>query len=76
MKLAISSLTQPPTVNVAPSPIPEIHVAAAEAPVVNVLPDPKFVEAVADLKAMLAAPRLRRVLRNDEGRIIGVEDVV
>lgn len=54
--------------------IPQITVEAAAAPEVTVHTD-SFVEAVADLKAMYAMPRKRQVIRNAEGRIVGVEDV-
>jgi len=47
-----------------------------EPPVVNVLPDPTFVEAMKDLREIMLTPRKRNVIRNNEGRIIGVEDVV
>jgi HK97 family phage portal protein len=60
---AIRSLAEPPTIHV-------------EAPVVNVEPTDvhvhtdSFVDAIADLKAMLGKPK--RLERNAEGRIIGV----
>lgn len=56
-----------PVVNYTP---PDIHIPA---PQVTVQTD-SFVAAIADLKAMLAAPRKRRVVRDAEGRIIGLEE--
>lgn len=72
LKLAIHSLQQPPVVNVAPTPLPEIHIDAAPAPIVNVHTD-SFVEAIADLKEMLARPKAHEIIRNDEGRIVGLK---
>jgi len=56
--------------------VPDIQLPPAEpaeAPVVNVHTD-SFVEAIADLKTMLAQPRNKRILRDPDGRIVGVED--
>jgi hypothetical protein len=41
--------------------------------VINVHTD-SFVDAIADLKTMLAQPRNKRILRDSDGRIVGVED--
>lgn len=54
--------------------IPQIHVASPPPAEVTV-DNGSFVEAIQDLKAMMATPRKRTVIRNDEGRIVGVEDV-
>jgi HK97 family phage portal protein len=74
MKLAIHSLAQPPTVNVSPSPIPDIHVAAAEAPIVNVHTD-SFAAAVNDFKEMIAAPKKYEIIRDGQGRVVGLEKI-
>ena len=73
MKLAIHSLQQPPVVNVAPAEAPHITVQAAAAPNVQVHTD-SFVEAIRDLKAMMERPRTRTIIRNEEGRIVGLEE--
>lgn len=57
----------PPVVNV---PAPVVNVPTSE-PVVNVHTD-SFVEAIADLKEMLAAPKVKRIVRDADGRIVGV----
>lgn len=69
MTLHVES-TPAPIVNV---PAPVVHVQAASAPVVTD-PSDSFVAAIADLKQMLAAPRKRTIIRNEEGRIVGVEE--
>jgi hypothetical protein len=76
---------EPPTPQITvttPEVRAEIHVPSdlhipnpepAEAPVVNVHTD-SFVDAIADLKQMLAQPRNKRILRDPDGRIVGVEE--
>jgi HK97 family phage portal protein len=76
LKLAINELRDPPSVVVQPSPIPEINVQAAAAPDVEVIVrTDSFVDAIRDLKEALAAPRRRTVIRDADGRIVGVEEV-
>jgi hypothetical protein len=71
MKLAIHSLAQPPVVNVAPAEAPQITVQAAPAPEVTVHTD-SFAEAVREFKEMMNQPHEYEVIRNEEGRIIGL----
>lgn len=86
MQLAIRSLAlaQPPVVNV---PEPDYAGAIGEelsrrlaelpkpaAPIVNIEPDPSFVQAVAELRELMKAPRKRTLIRNEDGRIVGVEE--
>lgn len=70
LKAAIRSLAQPPVVNV-------------EAPIVNIEPPPpaevhvhddSFVEAVAELRSLMEAPRQRRIERDANGRMLRVVD--
>jgi phage FluMu protein Com len=76
LKLAINELRDPPSVVVQPSPLPEITVQAAAAPDVEVtVRTDSFVDAIRDLKEALAAPRRRTVIRDADGRIVGVEEV-
>gem|GEM_PF-4529509 len=76
--------SEPMTLHVEATPAPIVNIAAAEAPIVNVPEQPapivnvhtdSFVAAIADLKDMLAAPKTRRVIRDENGRIVGVEEV-
>lgn len=57
-------------------PAPVVNIPA---PVVNVpeqtVDTGAFVSAIHDLKALMTAPRVQRVIRDDQGRIIGVEAV-
>jgi len=46
-------------------------VAAAEAPIVNVLPDPAYARSLEELKELMAAPRTRTVIRDKDNHIIG-----
>jgi hypothetical protein len=71
MKLAIHSLAQPPVVNVAPAEAPQITVQAAPAPEVTVHTD-SFAEAVREFKEMMNQPHEYEVIRNEEGRIVGL----
>jgi len=57
----------PPVINL---PAPVVNVAPAEAPIVNVHTD-SFVEAIADLKTLMSAPRTRTVIRDANDQIIG-----
>jgi hypothetical protein len=72
MKLAIHSLAQPPVVNVAPAEAPQITVQAAPAPEVVVHTD-SFAEAVREFKEMLDQPKKYGLVRDEDGRIVGLE---
>lgn len=72
---ALRAVAEPPVVNVPPQPTPIVNVEAQPAPVVNVRTD-SFVEAINDLKAMMSAPRTRKVLRDENDQIIGsIEEI-
>jgi len=68
MRLAIASMAQPPVINL---PAPVVNVAPAEAPIVNVLPDPAYARSLEELKELMAAPRTRTVIRDKDNHIIG-----
>lgn len=56
-------------------PAPVVNLAAAEAPQVTVQTG-SFVDAINDLKAMMSAPRTRKVLRDENDQIIGsIEEI-
>lgn len=74
MVLAIRALAPTPIVNIEQPEPAQITVEAPPAPEVTVHTD-SFVEAVRDLKAALAAPKVKRVIRDENGKIIGVEEV-
>jgi HK97 family phage portal protein len=65
---AIRSVAEPPVVNVA---APIVNIEAAPPPDVHVHTD-SFVDAIDDLKTMLAAPRSKRIERDANGRIVGL----
>jgi SPP1 gp7 family putative phage head morphogenesis protein len=67
IKAAIRSLAEPPPPPVVQVDAPIVHVEPTE---VNVHTD-SFVEAIAELKAMLEKPREVEVVRDEHGRIIG-----
>jgi HK97 family phage portal protein len=62
--------TEPPVINI---PAPIVNVEKPDAPVVHVHTD-SFVAAVEDLKTLMAAPRNKRVERDENGRIVGLVD--
>jgi len=70
MVAAIRSLSDPPVVNV-PAPIVNVPapVVNVEAPIVYT---DSFVEAVEDLRKLIAAPRTKRLERDAEGRIVAL----
>jgi hypothetical protein len=71
IKAAIRSLAEPPVVNIEP---PIVHVEPTKTPEVHIHTD-SFVEAIAELKAMLEKPRNVEVVRDDKGRITGTRQV-
>lgn len=62
-----------PVVNVAAADPTPITVNVEAAPPAHIDTD-SFTQAIRDLKDMMAAPKVRRVIRDEKGRIIGVEE--